>query len=63
MGHANPRTTYNFMKDQYFWSTMRDDVTKTTREYKECAVFNEEKKEKRKFPLIIGEAFEMIKII
>jgi hypothetical protein len=58
LGHANPRMTYNFMKGLYFWSTMREDVTNTLKSCKQCSLFNEKRKDKSNYPLLIGEAFE-----
>lgn len=40
LGHANQRTTYNFMKGQYYWNTMREDVGNVIQACKNI-VFNE----------------------
>jgi hypothetical protein len=62
LGHANPRTTYSYLKSKYFWETMREDTNKFVRNCKECLLFNDKNKDKGVYPLMIGEAFERVGI-
>ncbi|MGL5708461.1 MAG: reverse transcriptase domain-containing protein [Aeromonas sp.] len=62
LGHASPRTTYEYIKDKYYWSSLRDDVYKVLRSCKQCLSFNDKRPGASNYPLLIGEAFERVGI-
>lgn len=62
LGHANPRTTYGYLKDQYFWETMREDTNDILQKCKECMLFNDKGRSRGIYPILVGDAFERIGI-
>ena len=62
LGHASPRTTYDYIKVNYYGSSMREDVYKTLKICRQCLAFNDKRPGNVCYPLLIGEAFERIGI-
>lgn len=43
LGHANAKAVRKFMKPNFFWTTMREDIIKIIKSCEECLLFNKEK--------------------
>ena len=62
LGHANYKTVYRTIKEEYYWPKMRDEIESVVRSCLECARFNKNKRMKIHYPILVGESFERIGI-